>query len=145
MAVAGAVELPVGNASVFAGSGSVDAGMQMIISRDFARSAIHASLGFVRLGADRPLGTPAQIVMSHTIAVAHALGDRSAAIAQITISESPFRHLGLDELTRRSNQLSIGMQHQFGRAVVYAAFIENVLNYENSADAAIAWGVTRRF
>jgi hypothetical protein len=145
MALAGAVELPTGKAGTLSGSGSTDGGVQLIISRDLGPSAVHASIGFVRLGGDRPLGTRAQIVSSMTLAASHAVGERSAATLQITISESPFRHLGLDELTRRSNQLSIGMQHQFGRAIAYVAFIENVLNYENSADAAIAWGIARRF
>ncbi|HEY6843346.1 MAG TPA: DUF3187 family protein, partial [Thermoanaerobaculia bacterium] len=146
MAIAGAIELPAGDAGALAGSGSVDAGAQMIVSRNFARSAVHASLGFVRLGGDRPLGTHAQMVTSMTLATSQAIGERAAVTAQLTVSESPFRHLGLDELTRRSNQLSIGLQHQLGRsAVAYVAMIENVLNYENSADAAIAWGVSRRF
>jgi hypothetical protein len=145
MAVAGAVELPAGKAATLDGSGSVDAGVQMIVSRDLARSAVHASIGFVRLGGDRPLGTRAQIVTSMTVAASRAIGERTAAIAQLTVSESPFRHLGLDELTRRSNQLSIGIQRQIGSVIAYAALIENLLNYENSADAALAWGVSRRF
>jgi len=145
MAIAGAVEIPTGNAGAFTGSGSVDAGVQMIVTRDLARSALHASIGFVRLGGDRPLGTRAQIVTSMTVAASRAIGERTAATIQLTVSESPFRHLGLDELTRRSNQLSIGMQREIGRATVYFALIENVLNYENSADAAVAWGVARRF
>jgi len=28
---------------------------------------------------------------------------------------------------------------------VYAALIENLLTYENSADAGLAWGIARRF
>jgi hypothetical protein len=146
MAIAGAIELPAGDAAALAGSGSVDAGVQMIVSRSLARSAVHASLGFVRLGGDRPLGTRAQIVTSMTLAASHAVGERAAVVAQLTVSESPFRHLGLAELTRRSNQVSIGVQHEIGRSVIaYVAMIENVLNYENSADAAIAWGFTRKF
>jgi len=146
MAIAAAIELPAGDAGALAGSGSIDAGLQMIVSRNLPRSAVHASVGFVRLGGDHPLGTSAQIVTSMTVAASHAVGERAAVIAQLTISESPFRHLGLAELTRRSNQVSIGVQHEIGRSVVaYVAMIENVLNYENSADAAIAWGFTRRF
>ena len=74
------------------------------------------------------------------------LNDRTSATLQLTISECPFRHLGMIELTRHSNQLSAGIQRQVGRsAVAYAAFIENVLSYENSADVGLAWGVSRRF
>ena len=64
----------------------------------------------------------------------------------MTVSESPFRNVGIAEFNRRSHQLSIGMQRRVGRSfVAYAAVIENLLTYENSADFGIAWGVTRRF
>jgi hypothetical protein len=146
MALAGAIQLPTGNARSLAGSGSIDAGVEMMVSRELGRSRIHASVGFVRLGADRVVGTPAQIVTTSTIAVSHMINDRASATIQLTMSESPFRYAGLAELTRRSNQLSAGFQRQIGRSMIaYVALIENLLNYENSADAALAWGVTRRF
>jgi hypothetical protein len=38
------------------------------------------------------------------------------------------------------------MQHRFGHAfIAWAALIENVLTYENSADAGLACGIARRF
>ncbi|HUJ15781.1 MAG TPA: DUF3187 family protein [Thermoanaerobaculia bacterium] len=146
MALAGAIELPAGNAQTLAGSGSFDAGVEMIVSRDFAKSALHVSTGVVHLGGDRVIGSDALIVVSGTIAGSRMISDRSSVVVQLTISQSPLRHLGPAELTHRSNQLSVGMQHQIGRtAILYVALIENVLNYENSADAGLAWGITRRF
>ena len=146
MALTGAVELPTGNARTLDGSGSVDGGVQLIVSRDLSSARLHASIGIVRLGGDRPLGTQSQIIVTNTIAAARMINDRTSANLQLTLSECPFRHLGLAELRRRSNQLSAGIQRQIGRSiVVYAAFIENVLNYENSADAGFAWGLAKRF
>jgi len=146
MALAGGVELPTGDARKLEGSGSVDAGVQLIMSRDLSSSRVHISMGMLRLGSDRPLGTQAQIVITNTIAAARMINDRTSAALQLTISECPFRHLGMIELTRHSNQLSAGIQRQFGRSMVaWAALIENVLSYENSADAGIAWGVSKRF
>ena len=142
MAVAGAIELPAGNARTLDGSGSIDAGVQMLVSRELGRSRVHASIGVVRLGGDRVVGTRAQMVMSSTVAAARMIGERTSATLQITISESPYRHTGLAELTRRSNQLAAGIQRQLGRSTtVYVALIENALNYENSADAGLAWGI----
>jgi hypothetical protein len=146
MALAGAIELPTGNARTLDGSGSIDAGVQMLLSRELGRSRLHASIGVVRLGGDRVVGTRAQMLMSSTFAASRMLGEQTSATLQITISESPYRHSGLAELTRRSNQLSAGIQRQIGRSTTaYVAFIENALNYENSADAGLAWGITRRF
>ena len=54
--------------------------------------------------------------------------------------------IGLGVLAWRSYQLSAGIHRQIGRSMVaYAAIIENLFNYENSADAGLAWGLTRRF
>ena len=146
MALEGAVELPTGNARTLAGSGSFDGGVQMLVSRELGLTRIHASIGILRLGGDRIVGTSAQIVTTNTIAASRMIDERTSATVQLTMSESPFRRAGLAELTRRSNQLSAGFQHAIGQSMTaYVALIENLLNYENSADAGLAWGITRRF
>jgi hypothetical protein len=146
MAISGAIEIPTGNARTLDGSGSLDGGLQLLASRDFARTRVHATLGVLRLGANRTLGTRAQVLITDTFGIAQLLSDRTSAVAQLTVSESPFRNIGLAEFTRRTYQLSVGMQRRIGRSfVAYAAIIENVLTYENSADAGVAWGVARRF
>lgn len=121
---------------------SKDGGVEMLLSRDIGRSRLHGSIGIVRLAADRTFGTPAQILSSATIGAARLLNDRTSATVQLTVSESPFRNAGLAELGKRSNQLSIGVQRQVSRSMTaYVALIENVLNYENSADAGLAIGI----
>ena len=145
MAVTGVLELPTGDARTLDGSGSIDGGLQLAASRDFSRTRFHASVGVLRLGANRQLGTRAQLVVTDTVGISHLLSDRTSAVVQMTVSESPFRNVGIAEFNRRSHQLSIGMQRRIGRSfVAYAALIENLLTYENSADLGIAWGVTYR-
>jgi len=146
LAIAGAIELPTGDARTLDGSGSIDAGLQVLASRDFSHARVHASLGVIRLGANRPLGTRAQVLVTDTVAISHLLNARTAATMQLTVSESPFRQIGIAEFHRRTYQLSAGMQRQVGRSTaVYAALIENLFTYENSADAGLAWGIARRF
>jgi len=146
MSVVGALQLPTGDARTLDGSGSVDGGLQLLASRDFSRTRLHASVGVLRLGANRQLGTDAQVVVTDTLGIAQLLSDRSSANVQMTISESPFRNIGIAEFNRRSYQISIGMQHRIGRSLIaYAALIENMFTFENSADAGLTWGVARRF
>jgi hypothetical protein len=146
MSISGAVELPTGNAYALNGSGSLDEGLQVLASRDFGRTTVHATLGILRQGSNRQLGTAAQSLITDTVGVSRLLSEESAAVAQLTVSESPFRNIGIAEFNRRTYQLSIGMQHRIGRSMIaYAALIENVLTYENSADAGLAMGVARRF
>ena len=107
---------------------------------------MHAALGALRLGANRPLGTRSQVLITDTLAVSRMMTDRTAMIAQLTISESPFRGLGFFELDRRSYQLSVGARRQIGQSAdAYVAIVENILNYDNSADAGVIWGIARRF
>ena len=146
VSIAGAFELPTGDARTLDGSGSVDAGLQMIASREFRSGRIHASVGVLRLGANRPLGTRPQLLISDTVSASHLITDKTSATGQLTVSESPFRKMGFAEFTRRSYQLSLGMQHLVGdRTLVYASFIENVLTFQNSADVGFTWGISRRF
>jgi hypothetical protein len=146
LSLSGAVELPTGSASALNGSGSLDGGLQVLASRDIGRTTIHAALGVLRLGSNRELGTKAQTLITDTVGISRLLTDQTSAIVQLTVSESPFRSIDISEFTRRTYQLSIGMQHRFGHSVIaYAALIENVLTYENSADAGLAWGIARRF
>lgn len=146
ISVSGAVELPTCNAYSLNGSGSLDGGLQLLASRDFGRTTVHATLGVLRQGSNRQLGTKAQALVTDTVGVSRLLSEKTSAIAQLTVSESPFRNIGIAEFGRRTYQLSAGTQHRIGRSmVVYVALIENVLTYENSADAGLAWGIARRF
>ena len=146
VSIAGALEFPTGNSRTLDGSGSLDAGLQMIASRKFRSGAIHATVGVLRMGANRPLGTKSIFVISDTVSASHLITDRTSATGQLTVSESPFRKMGFAEFTRRSYQLSLGMQHLVGDStLVYAGFIENVLTFQNSADVGFTWGISRRF
>jgi hypothetical protein len=146
IALSSAIELPTGKAQTLAGSGSLDAGVALIASRDFSGARVHASIGVLRLGHNRPLGTPAQLLVTDTVAISRMLNARTSATMQLTVSESPFRHMGIAEFSKRSNQLSAGIQRRIGPSLIaYAALIENLFNYENSADAGFAWGLVKRF
>jgi hypothetical protein len=146
LSVQGAAELPTGNSQTLDGSGSLDGGLQVLVTRDFGRSQLHGSLGIIRLGANRALGTKAQFLITDTVAATRLLTDRTSATLQLTVSESPFRNIGIHEFHRRSYQLTAGFQHALrGDFVVYTGVIENLLTYENSADAGMVWGVSRRF
>jgi len=146
LALAGAVEFPTGNAKTLDGSGSFDGGLQLIAAHDVHGARIHASLGLLWLGPDAPLGTKRQFVVTDTVGVSHMLTARTAGTVQLTVSECPFRQIGIAEFGRRAYQLSVGARHAIGRStVLYGAFIENLFNYDNSADAGFAWGISRRF
>jgi hypothetical protein len=145
VAVAGSLELPTGNANTLDGSGSLDAGIRVIATRDTVAGRLHGSFGVLRLGANTPLGTRPQILITDTFGIARLLTDATSVDAQLTVSETPFRQYNLPEFNRRSYMLTIGARHAMRGFVIHAAFIENLVTYENSADAGLAWGISKRF
>ena len=87
-----------------------------------------------------------QIVITDSVGVSRLLTSRTSATVQLTISQSPFRGIGAPELTRRSYQLTAGLQHAFGPGLTaYGGIVENLITYQNSADAGLVLGIARRF
>jgi hypothetical protein len=145
LAIDGAVKLPTGNAQTLEGSGSVDGGIQMLALSDFGRWQIHASLGVLLLGPNSVLGTRRQLLTTNTEAASYLLTDHTGLTMQLTVSESPFRNMGIAELNRRSCQLTTGIKHQVGTITLYTGLLHNVLNLRNSADVGMICGISRRF
>ena len=145
VAVSGAIELPTGNAATLDGSGSLDAGAQLIVAHNGKAFRLYGTFGVIRLGANKPLGTRPQILISDTFGVSRLVSEVTAATMQVTVSETPFRQYGLPELSRHSYQLSLGAQHAIRGCVVHAAFIENLFTFNNGVDAALQWGISKRF
>jgi hypothetical protein len=141
-----AIELPTGNARTLDGSGSLDGGLQLLATRDFGNTRINASAGLLFLGHNTPMDLQSQIVITDSIGVSRLLASRTSATVQLTVSQSPFRGIGAPELTRRSYQLTAGVQHAFGSGVTaYGGIVENLITYQNSADAGLVLGISRRF
>jgi hypothetical protein len=141
-----AVELPTGSAQTLDGSGSLDGGLQLLATRDFGRNRVNASAGLLFLGHNAPLGLTSQIVITDSIGISRLLTGRTSGTVQVTISQSPFRRLGAPELSRRSYQMTAGLQHAFNPSLTaYAGIVENLITYQNSADAGLVLGITHRF
>ena len=86
------LEFPTGSAQTLDGSGSLDGGVQLLATRDYGHSRVHASAGVLFLGHNGPLGTKSQFVITDSIGVSP--NSRRAAPrrrVQVNISQSPFR------------------------------------------------------
>ena len=141
-----AVELPTGNAQTLDGSGSLDGGLQLLATRDYGRSRVNLSAGFLFLGHNAPLGLRSQFVITDSVGISTLVAAHTSATVQVTVSQSPFRKLGDPELSRRSYQLTAGVQHAFGQTLtLYGGIVENLITYQNSADAGLVMGITHRF
>ena len=140
------VKLPTGDEDALASNGSLDFGAQLVATRYYARSCLHLSVGLLRLGEWDALGIDSQIVPSALIGWERSLGARTSGLAQLTVSQTPFDDLGLDELSASSIQLTIGVKRVIWRDhVFFVGLTENIQNFDNSQDIGIHLGLTRTF
>ncbi len=143
MAVENAVELPTGNEKDLYSTGGVDFGTQLLVTRYFARSCIHGSVGVVYAAQSEVFGTKAQMLGSLMIGYEQAIGGRSSAVAQLTASQSPFRSLGIEELSANAYLVDIGLKHAVTpHTVAFVAVSENLVSYGSSADIGLHVGFT---
>ncbi len=146
LALEGLLKVPTGSEDALLSSGSVDVGAQLLLTRYFEKACLHASLGAVGLGSFESLGLNQQVVLSGMVAYERALGTKTSGLVQVTVSQSPFDDLRLEELAATSIQITLGIKRViFGEQVLFLGLTENVANFNNSADIGFHLGLTRTF
>lgn len=138
------VKLPHGEPSLFS-SGATDYGAQLLASSRLGGGWWHATFGVLRLGAHPVLGTPDQTILSGMLAYERPFKSSLSGIVQLTVSESPFRSLDVQELSKAALQGSAGVKYRLGRTTWIAALTENIVNFDNTADVGLHLGVSRNF
>ncbi|MCM2313652.1 MAG: DUF3187 family protein [Thermoanaerobaculia bacterium] len=138
---------PTGSERDLYSSGSWDAGAQLLASRFFEKSCLHAAAGVVYLGENERLHTRPQTVISAMLGYEHEIfSSRNSLIIQSTVSQSPFRELDLPELAALSIQASIGVKCMISReSVLFVALTENLAHFDNTADIGLHLVWTGRF
>src|SRR5262249_463174 len=123
-----------------------DAGLQLLTTRPVGRGRLDVTLAALVLGADDNLGTSAQTVAAVSLAYERPLFRTFSLLAQLDVSQSPLRPRRKPALTPTPHLSPLGGGHAFTpRLSAVAGFTENLLNYDNSADIAIHFGLRRRF
>jgi hypothetical protein len=146
LAVEGLVKLPSGDSGRLTGTGSVDVGAQLLATRYFKRSCVHAAVGVLALGGWDELGIGSQTALSGMAAWEIGFGPTRTLLLQGTVSQTPFRDLGLDELSAVSTQLTIGAKQVVrGGRVLFVGVTENVVSFDNTADIGLHLGLTSTF
>ena len=138
-----ALQLSHGEPSIYT-SGGTDYGAQLLASWQRNGAWWHATFGFLRLSA-HPFGTPDQDLLSGMLAYERRLVPSLSGIVQLTVSESPYRSLNLQELSKAALQGSIGVKYRLGRTTWIAALTENLVHFDNTADVGLHLGVNRSF
>jgi hypothetical protein len=145
IAIQGLLKLPTGNPNDFYGTGSADAGIQLLSSRAVGRGRLDVTLAALALGAAPKLGTASQLVIAASVAYERPLFRATSVLAQLDLAQSPLRTVQHSALTPTTYLISVGLGHAFTQRLSgVVGLTENVLNYDNSADIAIRFGLRRR-
>ena len=139
------LKLPTGSEERFTGSGSTDAGVQVLVTKYVGQSCFHASFGLAYLGEMERLGLSSRAILLGMLAYERALGSRASILAQVTVSQSSLAELGLDRLKEVSMQVTLGFKRAFGKQVLLFGMTENVGHFNNSLEIGFHLGLTRMF
>ncbi len=143
LALEALVKLPTGEEEPLLSSGGTDLGTQLLLTKYYAKSCLHASLGLLYLEESKELSTDSQILPTAMVAYERALGSSMTGLAQLTVSESPFRDLDLDELARASSQVTLGLKKVvWSKHVLFVGLTENIASFNSTADIGFHVGLT---
>lgn len=146
VAIEPSIKFPSGDDNTLFSSGSIDTGLQVLITRVLKGANLYISLGVLYLGKWELLGLPNQAVISGAISYEHELTSQSSVVSQLTFSESPLGKLDIPELSDYSFQASLGYKFQITRNHgLVLAFTENLVHFDNSADIGIHLGYSYHF
>lgn len=139
------IKLPTGGREPIATSGSVDVGAQLLATRYYSRSCLHAAVGLLALGPSDRLAIDSQLLLSGMAALEHAIGGSMSGLLQVTLSQSPFGDLQLSDLNRTSLQVTVGLKRVVGRGALFVGLTENFGSFNNTPDVGFHVGLTRSF
>jgi hypothetical protein len=145
LAVEALLKLPTGDEEAFASSGSTDVGAQILATKYYTKSCLHGSVGLLYLGEIERLGVSEQVVISGMVAYERSLGAKTSGLIQVTLSQSPFDELDLEELAVVSSQVTLGFKRVIRESVLFVGLTENVAKFDNSPDIGFHLGLTRSF
>jgi len=139
-------KLPTGSWRALAGSGSMDYGVALRLSRKWRRSALHLGAALNRLG-DWKLapGLPLHSTRDLFVAYAFAARPRFHLVGQAIRTSGPFPFRFGNDLGRVSMEVSAGFRYHLPRGFdVEWALIENLEPYYNTPDIGSFLGLRYR-
>jgi len=142
-----AIKLPTGSYEKLRGSGSIDYGLQLLLSKLFNRNSVHLNLGWVVPGKWRlvpNLGlSPAYSAM---LGYERLLGEKTAVVIQTLINTSLFRKATRSPLARTSYEVTAGVRFERPQGLRWTlSLTENYAYFDNSPDFGLQLGFERLF
>lgn len=138
-----AVKVPVGGKRAYLSNGHADTGVQATVQRVAGRHGAYASASAVYTETSLfGNGGRRQAVPTGILGYEYAPDGRTQLLAQASISRSTLgrRETDLESLRKNKYQVSAGIRHRVGGAVLTFAITENVANFNNTPDIGFQVG-----
>ncbi|MCH7667447.1 MAG: DUF3187 family protein [Acidobacteria bacterium] len=146
LALEALLKLPTGGDEPLLSSGGTDLGVQLLLTKYYTKSCLHASVGLLYLDESKQLRTDTQLLPTGMVAWERSLGPKMSGLAQLTVSQSPFRDLDLDELARATSQVTLGLKKVvWSKRVLFVGLTENISTFNSSPDIGFHVGLTTIF
>lgn len=142
----GMAQFPTGDEEDLYGNGETDFGVQLAAARFGHHHCLHLGVGAVYLGGSEAFHLDEELLLGGSIAWEHALGSSASFVAQVQVSESPFRDSGVEQLDDEQYLVDLALKRAFNdQAVFFFAVSENFVNFSNAADFGAHAGFTWTF
>ena len=137
-------KLPTGDFKALYGSGSIDYGGAVRVSRRWRRSAVHGGYAYNVLGEWRLApGLPIKDTRSLFVAYAFSATPRTSLIAQVLRTGGPFPFRRGNDLGKVAMEIFAGFRHRLARGPdLESGFIENIDPFYNTPDIGAFFGFT---
>jgi len=147
MAVRAAVKFPTGNVSSFHGSGSVDYGFDLIISKILSTHMLTSDLSMVIPGSWKLLpNLNIRNIYSWILAYEITVGNHFSLIVQNQITNGAITSNFHPDITRPVFEWTIGTKYDlYDNLRLSAAITENYINHENTSDFGFHVGIETSF
>lgn len=143
IAAQGVYKAATGEEGELFSSGSDDYGAQLLLTRYGANDCWHLILGGSRLGEHEVFALEEQTRFSAMLGYEHRLTRNSTWLVQAQVSESPFEEADIEGLDDLQYLVDLGVKVAFNpRTVAFIALTENVVEFTNSADVGLHFGLT---
>ena len=134
----GAIKLPTGPASRFAGSGGFDWGVGLSLAKSLGDFRLTFTGGHTWHGKWSGLGgIPIDNTFDAQFGAEYRINDFWSTNAGLQIQEHPLAHAEPRSFGRTSYGLGIGFSHRAGGMVMEGGFFENLTEDQNSYDAGL--------
>ena len=124
--------------------GSVDTGIIMSMAKQFDHKYLYFNLGYTHFGSSRFLVVPLEKdQFNGMLAYEWNVRPNQALLLQYLYTEGVVKNLG--ELSEASHEISLGYKWRLNDFLWELSLTENIINFDNSPDIGITFGMEYRF